>query len=469
MSLKTRRIIFILFIIIFIIITPLIISYASGYRFSFPRKIIQKTGLLVLDSRPPGAKIYINDKLYQLFFNKYFSNKNNYTTTPAKIKGILPNEYNVRLELGGYWPWQKKIKISGGGSEYYDEIILFKKDLPSLVNKDDARQISVSPDKKFSVAIKDNNEINFINLITGEKNNFTLNSISSPYSSTTQPANFTILWPASGQRVLIGDEIVALPGFKILINLNKFIQPDASGIQWSLTDENIIYYKNKNGIFNFNLSNNKIKTILNFKLNGLIGQNNYNPFLIKNNNIFLINQADKSSSLDIYELNSNNFFKSIKLPYCPECNFINFKNKYINIYNDDNKILYIIDPLSTSYFPVKKDISNIWYFDWIDDDKLLYANEFEIWIADIYNNTENLLTRISEPIKAILWHTAKYIIYATDNKINLLEMELDNKRNNIELIDFKNISSIYLNAVGDILYFYTGTGAQKELYKLNIL
>jgi len=101
MSLKTRRIIFILFIIIFIIITPLIISYASGYRFSFPRKIIQKTGLLVLDSRPPGAKIYINDKLYQLFFNKYFSNKNNYTTTPAKIKGILPNEYNVRLELGG--------------------------------------------------------------------------------------------------------------------------------------------------------------------------------------------------------------------------------------------------------------------------------------------------------------------------------------------------------------------------------
>ena len=62
MTLKTRRILYILFISAFFLVTPLVIIFATGYSFSFSERQIFKTGILSLRTEPEGAKIYIDEK-----------------------------------------------------------------------------------------------------------------------------------------------------------------------------------------------------------------------------------------------------------------------------------------------------------------------------------------------------------------------------------------------------------------------
>ena len=63
MNLKHRRILYISFILIFIILVPITIFYAAGYRYNFKQNKIEKTGILYIDSKP---KHHQTKRLWQL-------------------------------------------------------------------------------------------------------------------------------------------------------------------------------------------------------------------------------------------------------------------------------------------------------------------------------------------------------------------------------------------------------------------
>ncbi|MFH1129612.1 MAG: PEGA domain-containing protein [Patescibacteria group bacterium] len=97
MTRKTRRIIFYLFVVIFIIVVPMIIFYALGYNFDFDKKTIVATGGIYLKSDPSRAEIYINDKLK--------------TTTNKLIKRLSPKIYNVKITKENFYPWEKNLIV----------------------------------------------------------------------------------------------------------------------------------------------------------------------------------------------------------------------------------------------------------------------------------------------------------------------------------------------------------------------
>ena len=131
-------------------------------------------------------------------------------------------------------------------------------------------------------------------------------------------------------------------------------------------------------------------------------------------------------------------------------------------------MLYLIDPL-LEFNPLRETINNIKYTMWINDKKLLYANDFEVWLFDVNESKKTLLTRISRGINNILWHPSNnYVIFSTDKTINIIELDDREKRNIIELIKLENIKWLTLGEDGNILYFYAKIGNQEGLYKLAI-
>lgn len=88
----------ILILILILIGTGIGIFYARGYRFDLenPQAILQGTGLLVLTSKPDGARVYIDDHL---------------TTATNNTINLQPGTYQVRIEEDGYFPWKKTIEI----------------------------------------------------------------------------------------------------------------------------------------------------------------------------------------------------------------------------------------------------------------------------------------------------------------------------------------------------------------------
>ncbi len=450
MTLRTRRILYVSFIILFFVITPLLCLYAAGYKIDFEQKTIQKTGMLVLDSNPRGARIYINNKPQYYFFKKYYSyftNKDNYVyiVTPAKIKNLLPGEYKVKLKLNGYWPWEKKLKIFPGSSTFAEDINLFKNNLPLILFDRQIDMLSISPNKKHLVAIA-SNTVSIINLDS--------NKI---ISTTTSKQTPRLFWSHDGKKFIFG-EFVFDDNLKLSNSLTQIFDDNIKHLQWDYKNNNVIYYQKQDVINKFNILSQENKIV--FKQKGLI------DYLIKDEKFFLVNRQNKTTVLEIRSLEGM-VLKSIKLPLS-NYTFINPKSNFINVYDKKYHILYLIDPKSF-FNPLYETINSVYLSQWIDNNKLLYATEFELWIFDCSKHKKTLLTRISQPINNIAWHPSNnYVFYSTKNTIYNIELDDREKRNITQIIKLNKLKKMYLSEDGKDIYFYAQIGHQKGVYKLNI-
>ncbi len=81
--------------------TVIAVLYANGYRLSQEngKTFVAGTGVIVLTSKPDGARVYVNDHL---------------TTATNNTINLKPGEYDVRVEKDGYYPWRKNIIVKQG-------------------------------------------------------------------------------------------------------------------------------------------------------------------------------------------------------------------------------------------------------------------------------------------------------------------------------------------------------------------
>ena len=75
--------------------TYVAIRYAKGQRPSSDGTV-RETGLLVANSFPTAAQVYINDKL---------------TTATDDTLNLDPGEYQVEIKKDGYIPWRKTLNL----------------------------------------------------------------------------------------------------------------------------------------------------------------------------------------------------------------------------------------------------------------------------------------------------------------------------------------------------------------------
>ncbi len=189
--------------------------------------------------------------------------------------------------------------------------------------------------------------------------------------------------------------------------------------------------------------------------------------MLKNDNLYLVKQNNQSTELEVWNFHNNDLLANINLPNSSYV-FLHPEHNLINLYDQKHQLLYLIDPLS-NIKPLRETISNVKKTYWINNQQLLYASDFEIWILDLKNLNKTLLTRISKNIKDIIWHPSSYyVIYSTDNNINIIELDQREKYNITKLIELEFIKNLYLNKDGDVLYFYAKIGNQEGLYKLAI-
>ncbi|MDO8668046.1 MAG: hypothetical protein Q7K35_03035 [bacterium] len=444
MTLKVRRILSLIFILLFLAITPVVVLYAAGFKLSKNGFFIQRTGMFIVDSNPRGAKILINGQVQKKLISSIF-NKNDFITTPAKIKNLLPGEYDLALKLNGYWNWQKKLSINPGASTFIEDIYLFKNDLPIQIAPAGVKSINLSPNNNQALILSAG-QITFLNLEDETKKSISQNNLKGK----------NITWSGDGQKLIIDNYLYDLNNLNINIGPNKPLD----GLNYKWQNDNL-YFQNKTSIYRLNSANLPTEIIANKK---------FNDFLTKDRYLYLINQSKPTaSSLEIINIETGAQIKNIDLPASNNYSFINPEQNLINLYDNDHKILYLINPLAANYSPLVEVINNVKTTFWVNNNLLLYAGDYEIWLYNLETKKQTLITRISEEINSVVMHPNKnYIIYSTGQTINAIELDEREKRNIVELARFDLIESFGLNADGDILYFSGKVGNIEGLYKLLI-
>jgi hypothetical protein len=94
-------------------LSPILLLYASGFRYNLKRNVIQKTSALAIDSNPDKAQIRLNGELYK-------------DETNTRITTLLPQEYDVMVSKAGYFDWRRTVNLKASEAKFLNQIQLFK-------------------------------------------------------------------------------------------------------------------------------------------------------------------------------------------------------------------------------------------------------------------------------------------------------------------------------------------------------
>ncbi len=95
-----------------------------------------------------------------------------------------------------------------------------------------------------------------------------------------------------------------------------------------------------------------------------------------------------------------------------------------------------------------------------DSKKLVYFSDYEIWILFLKEKQNQpskkageklFLMRLSEKIKHVLWLNSYYLVFSTENKIKISEIDERDRINMIDLVEYEN-PEIFFNQKDKKLY-----------------
>ncbi len=437
MSKKIRNYIFIIFIISFLVETLSISLSASGYKLNLHwplswNHLLTKTGIIVVDSSPSGATIYLNGKTINNYSFKPWAKK--YLLTNNRIKNIIPSEYNLELKLKGYWPLSKKINVYSGKTTFTGKLNLFRNNLPLLLSKTKESKINVSKDYKYLYINKLGKIINLEN-----KDEYNLGDTGKGQ------------WTNNNLLLLKGK--LFNPDGSLRENNNYQQKIGDKANNWYYQDSTKrLYYRNKQLIAYLDTNSQK---------NKIVAQGtNYNDYFPYKNSIFLINLSPKQTILEKRSNINNSMEQNIVLPRSGDYKFIHQQKSFIVLYDKLNRSLYLIDPQRITNNKIT--INNINSWDWPDDKNIIYNNDWEIYLFNLSHNKKTLITRVAKKIKKIILNKQKnYLIFSTADTIYVYDLE---NKLETKIFQSQKISSPILDSKNNVLYFWAKIGKQMGVY-----
>lgn len=118
MTKRTRTVLFIIFVFLFLSLTPSVIFYSQGYRINFEEKKVVRTGAFYFKASPGRTEVYLNGKL---------KNRTSMLANSILIENLLPKFYEIEIKKDDYYPWRKTLEIKEKEVTEAKNIILFPK------------------------------------------------------------------------------------------------------------------------------------------------------------------------------------------------------------------------------------------------------------------------------------------------------------------------------------------------------
>lgn len=441
---RARRLLSWTFIIAFFLIAPAIILSTAGYRYNFATRRLERTGVMVVESRPAGATITLNGERVS-------------AETPARLPNLSPGAYDLRVEKAGYRPWEKSVTVESRSTAFLNQISLFRQAAPMLFSPaGPAVHPSFSPDARYAAAMTSapsGSELAIIDLLTGVD--------SLPYRSSASAEGFDLSWSKDGRWLLI-----AHPG------------PNPAFLLWDARTPQAVHdLKDATG-FTFGSvfwaqDEVKLYGVADGTLYGIdpslpaatdegpaVGQ-----AVVADGVVYGI-EAGKTAKLVRRKLKDAAFEAIAGLPSAGFRPLAGRDGRiaYVSISGDD---LFVIDPSGErpkAFETRGKD--GAWS---ADGSKLLYWNDLEVRIYDDRSGGDELITRLSGPIAQAAWHEPEWnALYAVNGTLYATETSSRYGRLTVPLTVFASIDRFTVSPNGDFAYVFGAKDGQSGLWRLRL-
>ncbi len=401
MTKKTRKILFLVFFFLFLLIAPSVIFYSQGYRLDFENKKFSQTGGLFLKILPKQVEVYLDGELKE---------KTDFFFGSILIENLLPKKYKIEIKKEGYYLWEKTLEIKEKEVTEAKNVILFPEDLNLTILFKGIENFWFSPDQR-KLILKEGNEkswaLKLYELDKGVKSHLITERD---------------IWPVEAD----------------LLDL-KFSE-DSKEISLEVGAAEQIKY--------FTLALNKTPPTLVESEPPLPPFENVVTYQEVNNDIYYL---DSFGQL----FKNENKLTETPFPIKQETEYALtvFQN---SIFLRENEILYQLNFNLKSFEKIFEGIQNLKISP--DVKKLVYSSDYEIWILFLEDGypekkagNKIFLMRHSKKIRDCLWLNSHYFVFNVGDIIKISEVDERNKINVIDIGELKN-PRIFWNKVGKKLY-----------------
>ena len=239
--------------------TILLIAYGNGYSYDFKTNRLVHRGLIILDSKPGDAKIFVN-------------NRDIDETTPYRHT-YEAGSYDFRVEKKDFRTWSKRLEVIPSRVNLAQYVIL----IPNSVKID---TIGSYPAVNQFVSSEDHNRIAFTvpdgpgsgiwRLDTRSRNQSRIYASAAPAEGVPAETVEVLSWSDDNSHLLvksvIGDKtsfiVVAANGTDPPINLTDSFRVDNANLIFDTGDWRSIYWHSADGIRRIDLGSNNVSAIL---------------------------------------------------------------------------------------------------------------------------------------------------------------------------------------------------------------
>ncbi len=452
MTLRTRRIIYILFFIFFGITAPLVVLYTTGYRWNYYKNKVDKIGNLVIRTTPKKVFINLNDAQIE-------------KSTPWRFNNLLPNKYNIKISKPGFSSWEKNLNVYSGETTFAEHIYLFKinPNITPLTNQVDFWTYN---DLENLIIFQKNNELKILNLnnnIEQKINELNEKILESQWSLDKQILLLTADKTYFFWRIQDPNKIIVIDRKKSLGQMFNCKLIKDNSLTILCADDKNIFYLEPFSLKQTNIISNRDTKIFDFYFD-----NNLVYYLEKNN-------LDNNIYLRIKALNiTNESFPDYLLPYSENYKYLNIQNKKATILDEKNNKLYVLnlDKNEVGFNNSSKIYNDVESAFYSPNNTLVFYNSWEVWIEK--DGKTSLITRQANPINQVLWYPSNnHLLLLQKNGLEMIELDDRDKINRTQILNLENINKSSLVKSGYEVIYSTIDADQNEnkqnLFMIEIL
>jgi len=435
MTYRTRTILFLSLLVLFLIVATLTVFYSLGWRFDWKTKKITQPGIFYFKVWPKSVQIYLDNELKE---------KTDFFFGSTLVENLLSGEYKVEIKKEGFHTWEKTLEIRKRKVTEAKNIILIPENPNFTIITNEVNDFFFSPDEKKIILKSPGWSLKLFEI----DNNVKSHLIDEGDISKSEVQLFDLKFSHDSSKVLL--EL----GFKekvsyYLLDIDK--SPAVLSSLDFLDSPEKLYFLPKDSQKLLALKEKKISEV------NLSTKEISSPILENINTLTIFHN-------DIYYLDDSGFIFKNNLSFNQEekLNIIPFsikeKARYeITVFNSylslqENDALYIFDRDKKSFekfFELIKDFKFSY-----NPQKIAYFNNYEIWVLFLEKKYEQpqkeakeklFITRFSEKIDDLFWYTNHYLIFNAGDKIKVAEIDDRDRINIVDLAEFKEPKIFWSN------------------------
>ncbi len=448
--LLARRILFYLFVLIYLVVCPLLILYSFGYIFNPAKNKISQTGLLRVATAPSQAEIFLGRRRYRY-------------KTPATINGLISGNYTLSIRLKGYRPWEHAVSIEEGKATVFENVLLIPSVLKQRkISEDIFTGLTPLSGTGYLVLRSGPKLGEFFSLALDKEDLERLVFLGSPEADF--PVISSYIENNSGHLVLycgsLWDRKYFLKifgrGESGIIDITKLVAGRPNMITWSHENEKNLFTLYDNHVDRIDIDSMAVfpRYLENIRGFGVTGERIY---ILNEDNFLVRMNYDKTEShvvardsiLNRGLLAQSNFYRIDEL-----------QENILVLWGDKGQLVVTSAP----YVLANKDVRGMAYH--AQGKRLVFWSRKYIWIADFtsreyedsagYKKPFNLLTADEKgiDIQQCFWaNDGSHLVCRDKDVVYLIELESDGKHHKEQLVEIKGNTDIFYSEDNGRLYY----------------